>query len=129
MGIFDVFKHKNELSFIQSPNYKGFKKFGLVSYGHKPSEDGLKKLHKKTPDFDLTGSQIKLVDFVYDGDRHGVAVYVDDLQVGSYFGNNTNSLTDLVKARKITAVFVRVDKIKKIDGETFGALLFVKSEE
>lgn len=129
MGIFDVFKRKNELSFIQSPNYKGFKKFGLVSYGHKPSEDGLKKLHKITPDFDLTGRQIKLVDFVYDGDCHGVAVCVDGLLVGSYFGTDTNSLTDLIKAKKITAVHVRVDKIKKIDGETFGALLFVKSEE
>ena len=130
MGLFDLLKpKKNELTFIQSSNYRGFKKFSLVNYEHKPSEDGLKKLHEITHDFNLQYRTIRLVDFVYEDKHHGVAVYVDKYQVGTYFGAETNELSNAMRAGKISAAYVRVDTFKKMGKDTFGALLFVMMED
>ena len=129
MGLFDLFKPKNEISFTQAEHFKGFKSFPLVNHGHKESEEGLKKLSKKTKDFDLSGCKIRFIVFTYDGNRQGVAVYVDDMQVGTYFGQNKNELARAVLEKKISAAHVRVDTLKKNGAIAYGAIVFVKLEE
>lgn len=131
MGLFDFIFKKNatvSMRFIQSDNYRGFKKFALVNYGHKESEKGLKKLHSKTKNFDLKGMEIEIRDFVYDNNKHGVAVYVDDCQVGSYFDNGDFDLAAQLRAHRISAAYVRIDTIKNMGKERFAALLFVRLE-
>lgn len=121
--------HKSHfLVFTQSKNFKGFKKIGLVSYGHTPSEDGLNKLHFQ----DLTGKEIVIDKFIYGNKNVGYAVFVDGLQVGAIFPDTSaasKSVLDALQSKKITAAHVRIDSINKLDHVDYAALLFVKVED
>lgn len=126
----EIIKNQNDhfLVLTQATNYRGFKKIGLVSYGHKLSVDGLTTLHSQ----DLTGKEIVIDKFIYGNKNVGYAVFVNGFQVGAIFPDTSaasKSALDALQNKKITAAHVRIDSINKIDQVTYAALLFVKVED
>ena len=88
-------------TYLQTENYRGFKRIKLSSYGYKPAEDGIRALDGKG----LSGSEIKISVFLDEYPR--AVVNIGKHEVGTIWKRSFDKF-DAVKNGKIDAVRLEI---------------------
>jgi len=133
MGLFDAFKKKpapaplptatgKAYKFINSSNFRGFKRYYLITYKQPNVKEGIDALKKPNPKykeggeeskyiFDLKQAPIEIREGTHSGNMPFLLVFANGQQVGNYYVNTDEEkqLLNDFRNGKIEKVFVRVE--------------------
>lgn len=163
MGLFDAFKKKpaplpatgKTYNFINNSNFRGFKRYYLITYKQSGVQEGIDALKKPNPAykkggeeakyiFDLKQAPIEIREGTHSGNNPFLLVFANGQHVGNYYVNTDEEkqLLNDFRNNMIEKVFIRVEWREEVvflpdkNGETkskteerFRSYLYVKRKE
>lgn len=116
-------KEPKSVEFIQSKNFRGFNKYKIANYDYPEAQENIKKMLIFNPNLDFKGMTIRLEFFICSTGTDALAVFVDNMRVGTIFFENGNwaALKTAFIENKISAVYVKANS-------TNDFYLFAKTE-
>lgn len=107
-------------NFGQSPNFRGFKRYPITTYGNDQAMKNCDLLSSK----DISKSMVYFKEATYDGGIY-LQVYVDDMIIGAIFDSDQ---IESMKKEQISAIHVRFEQ-QEVNFETRNAAkVFAKYE-